>query len=91
MGEILKARVPVWKQVNLYQNGLISERRPGLQEGELIPLPPHNGTLFWVKVEFPQTGKAVDGFCPGAVQGVWAVRQVQNRTRERQVSKNFMR
>lgn len=30
------------------------------------------GTLSWKKVDVPHTGNAVEGFCPRAVQGVWA-------------------
>jgi len=41
-----------------------------LQVGEGTTLPPQIGTLLCVKVLVPQTGNAVEGFCPGALQGV---------------------
>ena len=53
-------------------------------------LPPQRGTLLWVKVLVPQTGKAVDGFCPGAVQGVCAQVPENNRVNIIAVSIDFI-
>jgi hypothetical protein len=68
LGVIWKPNVPVAKQVNLYQNGFLSEKGPRGQGGAGMLLPPQNGTVVCEKTEVPQTGKAVAGFCPSAVQ-----------------------
>jgi len=87
MGLILKPSVPDWKQVNLYQYGLTSVTSAQLLVG--TDLPPQSGTLACEKVLVPQTGKAVDGFCPGAVQ-VCASRPVQNITMYIAVRRNLI-
>ena len=68
LGVILKPSVPDSKQVNLYQKGFTSVKILEAQVGAGRERPPQIGTLLWAKVLVPQTGKAVDGFCPGVVQ-----------------------
>ena len=63
----MKPNVPDVKQVNLYQNGFISVKGSVLH-GPGIVLPPQYGTVLWLKVAIPHTGKAVEGVCPGVVQ-----------------------
>ena len=70
MGLIRKPNVPPAKQVNLYQNGFLSEKGPLGQDGAGTERTPQNGTVVCEKTVVPQTGNAVDGFCPSVVQ-VW--------------------
>ena len=72
MGLIRKPSVPPAKQVNLYQNGFLSEKGALGQGGDGIERPPQYGTVVCENIVVPQTGKAVDGFCPNVVQ-VWAL------------------
>ena len=72
MGLIRKPNVPPAKQVNLYQKGFLSENGALGQGGAGIERPPQNGTVVCANTVVPQTGKAVDGFCPSVVQ-VWAL------------------
>ena len=68
---MVNPRVPVVKQVNLYQKGLRSPYAAlsFSQPGTGIERPPQAGTVCCVKVDVPHTGKAVPGFCPKLVQG----------------------
>ena len=72
MGLIRKPNVPPVKQVNLYQKGFLSENGALGQGGDGIERPPQYGTVVCENMVVPQTGKAVDGFCPNVVQ-VWAL------------------
>ena len=53
--------MPDWKQVNLYQNGFLSEIGSVEQAGEGNLIPPQTGTVFCVNTLVPHTGKAVYG------------------------------
>src|SRR4029079_11292493 len=67
MGVIRNPRVPLEKHLNLYQNGFVSVMG-SLVQGLGNNLLPQRGTVVWLNVLVPQTGKAVDGFCPKVVQ-----------------------
>ena len=66
---MVKPNVPDLKQVNLYQKGFTSRMPPELRQvGEGKGCPSHKGTVACVNTLVPQTGKALDGFCPGPSQ-----------------------
>lgn len=52
----------------MYQKGLMSVSRSPPQLLKGIFRPPQSGTEVCENVLVPQTGKAVEGFCPGVVQ-----------------------
>jgi hypothetical protein len=60
---IRKPKVPEAKHLNLYQNGFLSVIGSAEQGPGTLVLP-QRGTVVWLNVLVPQTGKAVGGFWP---------------------------
>ncbi|HZF63313.1 MAG TPA: hypothetical protein VEZ55_02450 [Chitinophagaceae bacterium] len=60
-----KPNVPALNAVNLYQNGFLSVYSTPVHPGTVKERVTHRGTVDWMKVPVPQTGKAREGVCPG--------------------------
>ena len=88
---MVKPRVPPVKQVNLYQKGFKSRKiTPSTpSQGPGILVPPHTGTVVCLKTLVPQTGKAVEGVCPGVEQD-WPATKALKQIRKVAVSTNFI-
>jgi len=62
---------------------------PLLQPGTINEWEPHIGTVVCLNVVVPQTGKAVEGVWPGAVQG-WPASIETIKTKDRVIANDFI-